>query len=58
MTDERVMRWAEIERLGLTKKELYDAVSRGELPRPQTVGVRLVGWSRSAVNSYLRRKVK
>ncbi|WP_144327931.1 helix-turn-helix transcriptional regulator [Tepidimonas charontis] len=39
--------------LGVSKSTLYRMIERGELPPPQTISLRCVGWRRSVIEKKL-----
>lgn len=44
--------------VGLSRSSIYLAISRGEFPRPVSLGVRAVGWLESEVDAWLSKRVE
>ncbi|AOJ49728.1 MULTISPECIES: helix-turn-helix transcriptional regulator [Burkholderia] len=47
-----------IERVGLSKSEIYRRIQAGTFPRPIALGVRAVGWLERDVESWLATRAK
>lgn len=53
MTD-KLLRRPEVEkRTGIARSTLYDWMAKGDFPKPVKLGVRLVAWRESDINSWL-----
>jgi prophage regulatory protein len=56
--DERLLRLPRvIDRTGLPRSAIYDAIERGEFPKPVRISVRAVAWVESEIEAWLRRKI-
>ena len=44
---------AVLARTGLSRSGLYEAMSRGEFPKPVKLGPRAVGWAESEITAWL-----
>jgi prophage regulatory protein len=45
-------------RIGLSRSSIYAFVSRGDFPRPISLGVRAVGWNSEAVDAWIASRVE
>jgi prophage regulatory protein len=51
---QRIQRLPEVKAItGLSRSTLYDAMARGDFPRPIKLGLRAVGWDASEVVEWL-----
>lgn len=51
---ERILRRPEVQtRTGLSRSTIYDAMARGEFPKPIKLGLRAVGWSEAEITAWL-----
>jgi len=46
------------ERVGLSRSTVYLKISKGEFPRPISLGDRAVGWLDEDINSWLSKKIE
>lgn len=57
MQEDRILRRKDVEaQIGLSRSTIYDAMSRGEFPRPLKLGRRAVGWRQSDIDAWLARR--
>ncbi|APD36106.1 MULTISPECIES: helix-turn-helix transcriptional regulator [Burkholderia] len=47
-----------VERIGLSKSEIYRRIQAGTFPRPIALGVRAVGWLERDIESWLASQAK
>lgn len=56
---ERLLRLPDVEALvGLRKSSIYDAVKRGEFPRPIRLSRRAVCWPSSAIEAWIQARIE
>ncbi len=56
---ESVLRLPQIKaRTGLSRSTIYLRISRGEFPRPISLGLRAVGWLESDINAWLAEQIE
>jgi prophage regulatory protein len=46
-----------IERTGLQRSAIYEAIERGDFPKPVRIGLRAVAWLESEVEGWIDRKL-
>ncbi len=55
---ERLLRLPDVEALvGLRKSSIYDAVKRGDFPRPIRLSRRAVCWPASAIEAWIQARI-
>jgi prophage regulatory protein len=52
-TDKLLRRQDVLDRVGLSRSALYDAMARHGFPRPLRIGRRAVAWSENAINLWI-----
>jgi prophage regulatory protein len=45
-------------RTGKSRSSIYDAVARGEFPKPISIGVRSVGWLEAEINAWISARIE
>jgi prophage regulatory protein len=46
------------ERTGLSRSSIYEKMSRGEFPRPISLGAKSVGWLAQEVEFWIEQRIK
>lgn len=46
-----------IQRIGLCRSWIYSAMSRGEFPKPLSLGARAIGWLESDIDAFIESRV-
>ena len=54
---EALLRRPDVEAItGLSRSSIYAAMSRGDFPRPVSIGIRAVAWPRTSIESWIETK--
>ena len=58
ITGASLIRLPEVKRrVSLSRSTIYQMASRGEFPKPVSIGLRAVAWSEASIDAWVRTKI-